>query len=196
MLENGVYYLEQCMGKVPDNDFELVNNFLNGDETAFNLIVKKYQKKIYWHARQMLGNHLDADEVAQEVLIVLYKKLKSFNFKSSLYTWIFKIVSTRSLNQIRKKQVKRFFSIDDGDNNFDLEDPRDIVSDMAAREKLEMVNRVLQKIPPKQREIFIMRNYEEKSYEEISEITGKSVGGLKANYFHALKKVLELTHEK
>ncbi len=184
------------MGKVPDNDFELVNNFLNGDETAFNLIVKKYQKKIYWHARQMLGNHLDADEVAQEVLIVLYKKLKSFNFKSSLYTWIFKIVSTRSLNQIRKKQVKRFFSIDDGDNNFDLEDPRDIVSDMAAREKLEMVNRVLQKIPPKQREIFIMRNYEEKSYEEISEITGKSVGGLKANYFHALKKVLELTHEK
>ncbi|MCL4548939.1 MAG: sigma-70 family RNA polymerase sigma factor, partial [Bacteroidetes bacterium] len=92
----------------PDNDFELVKNFLNGDETAFNSIVRKYQKKIYWHARQMVGNHLDADEVTQEVLIVIFKKLRTFNFNSSLYTWIYKIVSTRSLNQLRKRQVKKF----------------------------------------------------------------------------------------
>ena len=60
------------MGTVQDNDFELVNRFLLGEEVAFNLIVKKYQKKIYWHARQMMGNHLDADEVTQEVLIVIF----------------------------------------------------------------------------------------------------------------------------
>ncbi|PKL82335.1 MAG: RNA polymerase sigma factor [Ignavibacteriae bacterium HGW-Ignavibacteriae-3] len=179
-----------------DNDFELIKKFLEGDEVAFNLIVRKYQKKIYWHARQMLGNHLDADEVTQEVLIVLYKKLKDFNFQSSLYTWIYKIVSTRSLNQIRKKKVKNFFSMDDSENQFEAEDPKDIVADIVNREKLDLVNKALQKIPPKQREIFIMRNYEQQSYEEISKITGKSIGGLKANYFHALKKILELTNEK
>ena len=183
------------MGTVQDNDFELVNRFLLGEEVAFNLIVKKYQKKIYWHARQMMGNHLDADEVTQEVLIVIFNKLKNFNFNSSLYTWIYKIVTTRSLNQIRKKQIKRFFSIDD-DVGIELKDKQDIVEELDSKEKLERVKRVLQKIPPKQRQIFIMRNFEELSYEEISEITGKSVGGLKANYFHALKKVLELTNEK
>jgi len=185
----------QGAGSVQDNDHELVNSFLAGSEGAFNLIVKKYQKKIYWHARQMLGNHLDADEVTQEVLIVMYNKLRDFNFNSSLYTWIYKIVSTRSLNQIRKKQVKRFFSIDEHED-FDLLDNHDIVEDIVNKEKLDKVKNVLQKIPPKQREIFIMRNFDDLSYEEISKITGKSVGGLKANYFHALKKVLELTNEK
>jgi len=179
---------------VQDNDFDLIKRFLSGEEVAFNLIVKKYQKKIYWHARQMMGNHLDADEVTQEVLIVIFNKLKNFNFNSSLYTWIYKIVTTRSLNQIRKKQIKRFFSIDDNDGD-ELQDKHDIVEELDSKEKLEKVKKVLQKIPPKQRQIFIMRNFEDLSYEEISEITGKSVGGLKANYFHALKKVLELTNE-
>jgi len=181
---------------VADKEFELVKRFLDGDETAFNEIVRMYQKKIYWHARQMLGNHLDADEVTQEVLIVIYRKLKDFNFQSSLYTWIYRIVSTRSLNQIRKKKIKKFFSIDDAENDFELQDRTDIVEDLANREKLEMVEKKLAKLPPKQREVFIMRNYEELSYEEIAERTGKSVGGLKANYFHALKKVMELSNEK
>jgi RNA polymerase sigma-70 factor, ECF subfamily len=178
-----------------ENDFELVKQFLAGDIRAYNFIVKKYQKKIYWHARQMVGNHTDADEVTQEVLIVLYRKLNTFNFNSSLNTWIYRIVSTRSLNHIRKRQVKRFFSIDDDEHNIVLQDPTDISQNISNKDKLEHINKVLQKLPPKQREIFIFRNQEQLSYEEISKITGKSVGGLKANYFHALKKVLELVDE-
>ena len=178
-----------------DNDFEIVKRFISGDESAFNLLAKKYQKRIYWHARQMLDNHLDADEVTQEVLIVIYKKLKTFNFKSSLYTWIYKIVTTRSLNQIRRKKVKRLLSIDDAQET-ELSHKEDIVEDISNRQKLEKVKKALEKIPPKQRQVFVMRNFDELSYEEISEITGKSVGGLKANYFHALKKVLELVNEE
>lgn len=183
------------MDRVQDNDFDLINRFLSGEEVAFNLLVKKYQKKIYWHARQMLGNHLDADEVTQEVLIVIYNKLKNFNFGSSLYTWIYKIVTTRSLNQIKKKQLRKFFSIDEP-NEIDIPDKQDIVEELDQKEKINRVKKILEKIPPKQRQIFIMRNFDELSYEEISGITGKSVGGLKANYFHALNKVLELMNEK
>ena len=61
------------------DDFDLVNNFIGGDESAFNKIVLKYQQKIYWHARRMTGNHLDADEVVQEVLMVLYDKVERFS---------------------------------------------------------------------------------------------------------------------
>lgn len=177
------------------NDFELVEKFVAGDETAFNIIVKKYQKKIYWHARQMLGEHLDADEVTQEVLVVMYQKLNTFNFQSALYTWIYKIVTTRSLNQIKRRQLRKIFSFDNTDEK-ELAVENDIVENIANREKLEKVNKALEKLPAKQRQIFVMRNFDQLSYEEISGITGKSVGGLKANYFHALRKVTEYVNEK
>ncbi len=174
-----------------NNDFELVNSFIAGDESAFNRIVIKYQQRIYWHARRMTGNHLDADEIVQEVLLVLYNKLKNFQFKSSLYTWIYKITSTRSINYIKKKNLKQFFSIEDKEA-VSLKSKDDIVKDLETKEKFYRLEKVLQKLPAKQKEVFILRSFDELSYEEISEITGKSVGGLKANYFHAVKKITEM----
>jgi RNA polymerase sigma-70 factor, ECF subfamily len=179
---------------IEDKDFEYIKAYIAGDERAFNLIVRKYQQKIYWHARRMTGNHLDADEVTQEVLIVLFEKLKDFNFKSSLYTWIFRITTTRSINQINKNRIKKFLSIDDAEAESYKSDVN-ILTTIELKEKLQKLDAVLQKIPVKQREVFLLRHMDELSYEEISEITGKSVGGLKANYFHALKKVMELMKE-
>ncbi len=173
------------------NDFQLIKDFISGNESAFNKIVLKYQQKIYWHARRMAGNHLDADEIVQEVLIVLYNKLKDFQFKSSLYTWIYKITTTRSINYLRKRNLKQAFSLEDNETKLEMSKD-DIVLDLESKEKLEKLENVMQELPLRQREIFIMRNFDEMSYEEISKITGKSVGGLKANYFHALKKIMEL----
>ena len=177
-----------------DKDFENVKAYIAGDEKAFNSIAQKYQQKIYWHARRMTGNHLDADEVTQEVLIVLFKKLKDFNFKSSLYTWIFRITTTRSINQINKNRFKKFLSIDDADAT-GFKSNENILKTIESKEKLQKLDSVLQEIPVKQREVFLLRQMDELSYEEISKITGKSIGGLKANYFHALKKVMELMRE-
>ncbi len=175
-----------------NKDFEYIKAFNSGDEKAFNLLAQQYQKKIYWHARRMLGNHLDADEVAQEVLIVMYNQLKNFNFQSALYTWIYRITTTRSINYINKKKIKKFLFLDDMEKNH-IESKEDIVKKLEAKERLMELDKVLLKLPTKQREVFSLRHFEELSYEEISEITGKSVGGLKANYFHALKKVMELS---
>ncbi len=173
------------------SDYELVKSFLQGSESAFNEIVNRYKQKIYWHARRMTGNHLDADEVVQEVFIVLYTKLKDFQFKSSLYTWIYKITSTRSLNFIKKRKVKELLGFEDKYDTL-VSAGTEIVKDIENKEKLNKLDEVLQKLPSKQREIFILRNFDELSYEEISKITGKSVGGLKANYFHAIQKITEL----
>ncbi|MBK7980055.1 MAG: sigma-70 family RNA polymerase sigma factor [Ignavibacteriae bacterium] len=171
-----------------EKEFELVKNFINGDEKSFNKIVTEYQKLIYWNARRMLGNHYDADEITQQVIIVLYNKLKTFKFNSSLKTWIYKITFTRSLNLIKKNKIKNLFSIDEPTADFKNEN--DIVKNLENREKLERLNNVLDELPIKQKEVFILRKFDELSYEEISEITGKSIGGLKANYFHALNKIL------
>lgn len=171
-----------------EKEFELVKNFINGDEKSFNKIVTEYQKLIYWNARRMLGNHYDADEITQQVIIVLYNKLKTFKFNSSLKTWIYKITFTRSLNLIKKNKIKNLFSIDEPTADFKNEN--DIVKNLEDKEKLERLNNVLDELPIKQKEVFILRKFDELSYEEISEITGKSIGGLKANYFHALNKIL------
>jgi RNA polymerase sigma factor (sigma-70 family) len=173
-----------------NNDFELIRSFIDGNESAFNRLAVKYQEKIYWHARRTTGNHLDADEIVQEVLLVLYNKLKTFEFKSSLYTWIYTITNTRSINYLKKRSLKIFFSLDEITNKRSNE--KDVIDHLESKQKLEKVENALQKLPIKQREVFIMRNYDELSYEEISNITGKTVGALKANHFHALKKIKEL----
>ena len=176
-----------------EKEFELVKKFIQGDESAFNKLIHYYKKLIYWHTRRMVGNHLDADEVTQQVIIVLYKKLNTFKFNSTLKTWIYKITQTRCLNLIKKQRVRQFFNFDDT-NTRELKSAEDIILNYDDKEKLEMVNNALNKLPIKQREVFIFRHFDELNYEEISDITGKSVGGLKANYYHASKKILEMIH--
>lgn len=171
------------------DDKILIDEFISGNNAAFNKLAAKYQNRIYWHARKMVGNHEDADEIMQEVLIVMYKKLPSFNFNSSLFTWIYTIVSRRSINLINRRRIKNFFSLS-GDN-IEIKQNYDLLKNYEDKEKLEKLDKVLQSLPVKQREVFILRNFDKLSYDEISKITGKSVGGLKANYFHALKKILE-----
>lgn len=172
------------------SDFELIDKFLQGDQSAFNLLVKRHQEKIYMVARRMLGNHLDADEVVQEVLLVIYNKLNTFKFESSFSTWLYRISMTRSLNYLKKRALKSTFSI------FDLKKNKaqdsDPLEQVQGKEQFEIVEKLLKKLPPKQREIFILKNFENLNYEEISEITGKSVGALKANYFHSVNKLKEL----
>jgi RNA polymerase sigma-70 factor, ECF subfamily len=177
---------------MPENtDFELVKRFLEGDESSFNRLINKYQQKIYWHARRMTGSHLDADEVVQEVLLVLYNKLKDFQFKSSLYTWIYRITSTRSINYLNKRKLRKILYLDDI-NSVETGTKEDIIQDIDTKDKIKKLDQLLQTLPAKQREIFILRNVEGLSYEEISEITGKSLGGLKSNYFHAINKISEM----
>jgi RNA polymerase sigma-70 factor (ECF subfamily) len=172
------------------DDYELIRRFLSGDEQAFNKLAVRYQERIYWHARRMVGSHDDADEIVQHVLMVMYKKLRSFNFQSALYTWIYKITSTRSLNLIKKNKLKKMISFDS--NKFtDSYFGDDVMINYEQKEKFNKMEAYLLKLPEKQREVFIFRNFDDLSYEEISEITGKSVGALKANYFHAFNKIKE-----
>lgn len=142
----------------------------------------------------MVGNHEDADEIVQQVFIVMYKKLGSFNFQSSLYTWIYKITSTRSLNLIKKNNIKKFISF--GEQGTGKESAsEDILHNIEEKERFDKLQLLLQQLPAKQREVFIFRNFDDLSYEEISKITGKSIGALKSNCFHAFKKIKELIRE-
>lgn len=176
------------------SDFELVRSFLSGNQSAFNQLASRYQSKIYWHARRMTGDHLDADDIMQEVLLTMYEKLHTFRFTSSLYTWIYRITATRSINHLNRKKIKNFFSLD-SDQARSLSTTEDIPEQIDVKDQMQKLDGLLQRLPERQREVFILRNFEMLSYEEIAEITKKSVGSLKASYFHAVEKIAEWMKE-
>lgn len=169
-------------------DLELIEAFRQGEESAFNEIVLRYQEKIYWVARRFLGDHDAADDIVQEVFISAYRRISSFRSASGLYTWLYRIAVNVSLNVLRRQKVRDFLRVD---NLFDVEDEQEERPDQALEreEQKTLIDEAIQLLPAKQKAVFLMRYVDELSYEEIAPILKTSIGGLKANYFHALKKI-------
>ncbi len=172
------------------SDLELVRLFQRGDESAFNRLVLRYQEKVYWVARRLVNDHDGADDITQEVFCKAYESLKEFRGDSSIFTWLYRITVNIALNAIRRQKVKDFFRID---QLFDTEDTsaQDPHEAMEQQENRELIDEAIARLPKKQRSVFLLRYYEELSYEEIARILKTSVGGLKANYFHAVRKIQE-----
>ena len=136
----------------------------------------------------MMQDHDEAHDITQDVFIKFYNSASEFRGESALYTWLYRITTNACINALRKKKVRSFLGLDDIRDVISTEDPG---PDEKAekREQQSEIERAIASLPEKQKAVFILRYYEEKSYEEISEIMKTSVGGLKANYFHALKKI-------
>jgi len=130
---------------VKTDDYELIQDFLSGNEQSFNLLARKYQEKIYWHARRMLGDHDDAHDIVQEVLLVMHNKLNTFNFSSALYTWIYKITATRSLNVLKKQKLKRIIYFG-SDKNVENKGYENIIDSLEARERFKKMEKFMVKL--------------------------------------------------
>ncbi len=172
------------------SDQELVLEVRNGNRRAFTELMHRYQKRVYWVARRIVGSHAAADDVVQEAFIKAYLGLGEFRGDASFFTWIYRIAVNLSLNAIRKGQVMSYLRQSDIMNMIlpSEEHPGD---ELEQQESESLVQRAIATLPEKQKAVFVMRYYDEMSYDEISAVLKTSVGGLKANYFHALKKVQE-----
>ncbi len=172
------------------SDLELVRQFQAGDESAFNQLVLRYQEKVYWVARRFVTDHEGADDVTQEVFVKAYESLKEFRGDSSLYTWLYRIAVNLALNAVRKRKVREFFRMDEMYDVIDggTEQPDEALE---RREERSLIEQAIERLPKKQKAVFLLRYYEEMPYEEIAKVLNTSIGGLKANYFHAVKKIQE-----
>jgi RNA polymerase sigma factor (sigma-70 family) len=177
------------------SDEELLALFANPEtrRNAFNQLVRKYQQKVYWLVRKMVVDHDDANDITQDVFIKAWTALENFRGDSKFYTWLYRIASNEAINFLNKKRKRFFVPIYDVENelNEKLEaDP--ILSGDAIQLKLQ---KALLKLPEKQRLVFNLKYYEDLPYDEISEITGTSVGALKASYHWATKKIEDFLNE-
>ena len=160
-------------------------------EDAFKAILKTYKEKVYYHVRKIVIDHDDADDVTQDAFIKVWRNLDKFQGNSKLYTWLYRIATNEALTFLQKKRRYDSESIDDNEvliNQLEA-DNDDVLSDgEAIQKKLQMA---LLQLTDKQRAVFNLKYFENLKYEEISEITETSVGGLKATYHYAVKKIEE-----
>jgi RNA polymerase sigma-70 factor (ECF subfamily) len=176
-------------------DLELVEEVRNGRREAYTELMRRHQERVYWFVRKIVGTHEDADDVTQETFVRAYLNLGDFRGDSSFFTWVYRIALNGALNAVRKRQVVAYVRENDLINRLfpSGDDPH---RELERKETETQLQRAVGGLPEKQRAVFVLRYYEELSYEEISTILKTSVGGLKANYFHALRKVREaLRHE-
>lgn len=154
---------------------------------AFNILLKKYQQKIYWHVRRMVIDHDDADDVTQDVFIKIWKNLPGFRNDAQLYTWMYRIATNECITFLNKKKQKNNVSLDDVD--YELSDTLSS-SDQFSGDKIQMkLQQAILTLPDKQRLVFNMKYFDDMKYEEMSEVLGTSVGALKASYHLAVKKI-------
>lgn len=170
------------------DEIQLIEDFKNGNEQAYNQLVLRYQEKIYWIVRRLIPDHDDADDVTQNVFIKAYHSLKTFKGDSSFYTWIYRIAINLSLNEIRRRKLRKTFTIDEEIHQISSSDALPLEL-MEKEERTKKIAEAIEHLPEKQKKVFLLRYYEELPYEEIAKILKTSVGGLKANYFHAVKKI-------
>lgn len=158
-------------------------------ERAFRDLVAAYQERIYWHVRKIVISHDDADDVTQEVFIKIYKHLDDFREDSQLFTWIYRIATNEALNQLKKIKRRTSLSIDDVHGELDNHLTH---GGLISGDEIQMkLQKSLLKLPEKQRLVFNMKYFDDLKYDEISEITGTSVGALKASFHLAVKKIEE-----
>ncbi len=177
------------MAETGITDKEILERLKNSSdkEAAFSLLVKKYQERLYWHIRKMVISHDDTDDILQNTFLKVWKALDNFRADSAMYTWLYRIATNETLTFLKSREKHKAFSVDDEESGIENRLKSD---DGFNGTELQMkLQKFILLLPDKQRLIFNMKYFDEMKYEEIAEITGNSVGALKASYHHAVNKI-------
>lgn len=173
-----------------ESDDNLVEQCKNGTREAFNVLVRRYQERVYWTVRKIVGDYDEALDITQDVFIKAYESIRDFRGDAHFFTWMYRIAMNMAINHIRKRKVRAFLSLDSIEEagNRNEREPDRL---MEQSEMRDIITAAIETLPAKQKAVFVLRYYQELSYEEIAGILNRSVGGMKANYFHALRKIQE-----
>ena len=170
------------------SDQEIIRIYHEGHhEQAFNEIVKLYSERLYWHVRSLVCSHEDTDDLLQEIFVKVWAALPSYRGEAQLYTWMYRIATNEALNFLHKQKIRATLSLE----SLSLAMEKKIDDDVYfnGNEAQRVLSKAIQRLPQKQRLVFLMRYYEDMKYEDISSVLGISVGSLKASYHIAYEKI-------
>ncbi len=181
-------------------DYQLVLRALNEkDQRAYTELMGRYKDSVYFMLLKMVNNSDDAEDLTIETFGKAFKRLDQYTPQFAFSTWLFKIASNHSIDFIRKKRIKAV-SIDQGYSNEDgesyvipvKEESLDPEESMQKDERVQRMRDVVEKLKPRYKRLVELRYFEEKSYEEISEILDLPLGTVKAQLFRARDFMFDL----
>ncbi|TXD52578.1 MULTISPECIES: RNA polymerase sigma factor [unclassified Polaribacter] len=164
---------------------ELQNS--NSRDKAFRVLIAQYKERLYWHIRKIVIVHDDADDVLQNTFVKIFKNIEKFNGESKLYSWMYRIATNESITFINNRVKKQNITI--SDYHEQLASTLESDAYFSGDEIQLILQKAIATLPEKQRLVFNMKYFDAMKYDEISAILETSVGGLKASYFHAVKKI-------
>jgi RNA polymerase sigma-70 factor (ECF subfamily) len=173
---------------------DLVSKFIQGDHAAFTELVGRFKKKVYSVAYQMLGNHLDADEVTQETFVRIYNRRKQLKDVNYFASFLMRIATNYSIDLIRKRQ-KRYVSVEDESQtqtstSVELSEKIDRPDQIyEKREILRKIKQTIEQLPPKQRVTVILHDVEGFSKAEVAQILGCPQATVRSNLHIARTKL-------
>jgi RNA polymerase sigma-70 factor (ECF subfamily) len=180
------------------NEKNFIKKLQKGNQIAFGQLLDAYQQKVFGTCISLIPNKEDAEDVSQEVFIAVFKSIHQFKENSKLSTWIYKIATNKCLEFIRKKNAKKRFSfmqtilgneipLDKTSYFTEVNHPGILLEN---QEKSALIFKAIDTLTESQRIIFTLAKIDEKSYQEIAEITGKSLSSVESILFRA-KKALQ-----
>lgn len=181
------------------DDLELVQRAKQNDPKAFEKLLKKYRKSVYYMLLKMVNNADDADDLTQEAFAKAFNSLPKFDSKYAFSTWLFRIATNNCIDFIRKKRIQTVsidtsYENDEGDSiAFDIKDdnldPNDI---MLKKQRKEYLKKAVESLPAKYKRLVELRYFQELSYEEVATELELPLGTVKAQLFRAR----ELLHQE
>ena len=174
------------------SDEEIVKLVISKDHDLYEFLVRRYQKKLLSYVGYYIPDYDKAADVVQDVFIKTYVNLKGFNSHLKFSSWLYRIAHNEAINAIKK--YRREISLEDNENFEEafLEHAKDIESSFEKKETKEMLKECVHKLQLKYEEVIILYYFEEKSYEEISDVLRISVGAVGTRINRA-KKMLQQT---
>lgn len=154
---------------------------------AFSELITVYQERIYWQIRKLVINHDDTADVLQNTFMKAWQNIEHFRGDSKISTWLYTIANNESLTFLNKINHEHEMSVDDPNGYLRDQIMSDTYFDGSDAERHLLL--AIATLPPKQRQVFNMRYYDEMSYDEMSAILETSVGALKASYHFAVEKI-------
>ncbi len=177
------------------SDEDLIEKFQNGDLYAFDLIVKRYKNQLLNFVYRFLGNAEEAEDLVQETFLRVYRNRKAYQKVAKFSTWIYTIAGNLAKTELRKRKRRKFFSISDlgyNEKDYDISDDAfNPEKDVDGRMKEEIIHREIEDLSPKFREVILLRDVQQLSYEEISQIVNIPLGTVKSRVNRGRLKLQE-----
>ena len=170
-----------------DDDYSLIRQFIDGDSSAFQILVKRHKEKVRNIVYLTMNNSALVDDIAQEVFITVYRNLKYFRFESQFTTWLYRITVNRCKDYLRKMNVRKIFSpLEEGTEVTEYTTP------VENNDISRIVMDAISKLPVKLRMPLVLKDIEGFSYQEISETLKCEMGTVKSRIFRGRERLKEI----